>query len=138
MAQNEQISMFQMLDTYETPEIPPEEQKKGMKGWIIERSGIFLIENGFDHDWRGVCTRQIVFEEDTRPDRKAFGGWFQAAKTIKGPYHGWYGGLHKIFRKRPSWADCLKYMAETRKKGDPETVGYYEIIGDWNGKKYEY
>jgi hypothetical protein len=134
----QQISMFAMLDAYETPEIPPDEQKKGGKGWIIECSGIFLKKNGFDHDHRGVCTRQVILEKDTRPDPKAWDGWFQAGHTIKGPYHGWYGPVHRIFRQRPTWSDCLKYMADTRLEGEPEEVGYYEVIGDWNGAKYEY
>ena len=29
---SEQISIFSLIDEYETPIIPPEEQKKGMKG----------------------------------------------------------------------------------------------------------
>lgn len=133
-----QISMFEMLNEYETPVIPPEEQKKGTKGWIIECSGIFLMKNGFDHDWRGVCTRPVILEKDTVPDKRSYRGWFQAARTTKGPYHGWYGGLHRIFRTRPSWADCLKHMAEVRREDEPEEVGYYEIIGDWRGEKTEY
>lgn len=133
-----QISMFDMLDEYETPEIPPEEQKKGMKGWIIECSGIFLMKNGYDHDHRGVCTRPVELEEDTKPDRRAHDGWFQAGRTTKGPYHGWYGPLHRIFRKRPSWTDCLKYMADTRRKDEPEEVRYYEVLGNWDGSKNEY
>ena len=131
-----QISMFDMLDQYETPEIQPEEQKKGVKGWIIEGSGIFLRENGFDHDWRGVCTRPIIFEKDTYKDRQ--GRWCQWAHTTKGPHAGWCGGMKRIFRDRPSWADCLKWAAETRHKSDPEEVGYYEIVGDWSGAKYEW
>lgn len=130
--------MLSLLDAYETPEIPPEEQKKGTRGWIIECSGIFLRKNGFDHDWRGVCTRPVELEKDTTPDRRSRSGWFQAGRTTKGPHHGWYGPLHRIFRKRPSWADCLKYMADDRMKDDPEEVGYYEIIGLWDGAKYEY
>lgn len=134
----EQISIFSVLDAYETPEIPPEEQKAGMKGWIIECSGIFLKKNGHDHDWRGVCTRPIILEEDTVPDKGAYSGWFQAGRTTRGPYHGWYGGLYRISRKRPTWSDCLKYMAERRLKDEPEDVRYYEIIGDWQDAKYEY
>ena len=127
-----------MLDLYETTEIPPEEQKKGMKGWIIECSGIFLVKNGHSHDHRGVCTRPIIFEEDTRKDPKAYSGWHQAAKTTKGPHHGWYGGIHRVFRDRPSWADCIKYMKDIKKKEDPAEVEYYEIIGDWSRVKREY
>ena len=134
----EQISMTALLDSYETPEIPPEEQKAGMKGWIIECSGIFLVKNGSDRDWRGVCTRPVIIEKDTTPDKRAYSGWHQAARTLKGPYMGWYGGLRTIFARRPSWSDCLKYMRDTKKKDDPEEVRYYEIIGAWNGIKCEY
>ena len=78
--------MLALLDTYGTPEIPPEEQKKGMRGWIIEWSGTFLRENGYSYDSRGVCTRQIILEADTKPDRKAYDRWFQAGRTLKAPY----------------------------------------------------
>ena len=138
MKKQQQISIFSMLDSYETPEIPPEEQKKGMKGWIIECSGIFLVKNGCSHNYRGVCTRPIVFEQDTRRDLKVHSGWFQAAVTTKGPYSGWYGPLKRIFRERPTWGDCLKYMKDIREEEDPIEVEYYEIIGSWNGVKTEY
>ena len=131
-----QISMFDMLDQYETPEIPPEMQKEGTKGWIIVNSGIFLRENGFDHDWRGVCTRPIIFEKDTYKDRQ--GRWCQWAHTTKGPYSGWCGPFKRVFKARPSWSDCKKHAADTRSKSDPEEVGYYEVLGDWNGAKYEW
>lgn len=130
-----QMSVFAMLDSYETPEIPPEEQKAGMRGWIIECSGIFLRRNGYDHDSRGVCTRPIEFTEDTKKDAKAYDGWCQAARTIKGPHHEWLGPLYKVFRRRPTWNDCLKFMADTKREGDPEEVEYYEIIGMWEGVK---
>ena len=136
MAMEIQISIFDMLDQYETPEIPPKEQKKGVKGWVIEWSGLFLRENGYDHDWHGVCTRQIILEQDTRKDKD--GRWVQAAHTIKGPFGGWYGQLHRVFSQRPSWADCLRWAAENRCKDDPDEVGYYEVLGDWTGAKYEW
>ena len=131
-----QISMFDMLDQYEAPEIPPEAQKKGGKGWIIERSGTFLRKNGFDHDWRGVCTRPIIFERDTYKDKR--GRWCQWAHTTKGPFAGWYGGFKRVFASRPSWADCLKFAQDTKEKDDPDQVGYYEVNGDWSGAKYEW
>ena len=40
----QQLSMFDLIGT---PVIPLEAQKKGMRGWIIDISGIFLRENGF-------------------------------------------------------------------------------------------
>ena len=130
--------MLALLDTYDTPEIPPEEQKKGMRGWIIEWSGTFLRENGYSYDSRGVCTRQIILEADTKPDRKAYDRWFQAGRTLKAPYHGWYGPFHRIFKQRPTWSDRLKYMSGIRERDDPEKVEYYEIIGNWDRVKHEY
>lgn len=128
----QQISMFQMLDEYETQQIPPDKQKKGMKGWIIEISGIFLKENGYKDDWTGVETRPIIFDEDTRKDRDGF--TCQQAHTIKGPHQGWLARPQMIFIERPSWADCLKYGRDVaHKKGYPEEIRFYSLDGDWNG-----
>ena len=125
-----QISMFEIMDQYETPVIPVEEQKKGVKGWIIELNGIFLRENGFKEDWRGVCTRPVVFEKDTKKDSH---GWWQYCHTTKGPSRGWMGSPRTVYRKRPTWNDCLKYARENGSKDDPKDVRYYERRGDWTG-----
>ncbi len=93
-----QLSMFELLDQYETPTIPIEEQKKGVKGWIIELSGIFLKKNGFKEDWRGVETRPVIFNEDTHKDRH---GWWQSCETTKGPSSGWVASPRMVFRTRP-------------------------------------
>lgn len=128
----QQVSMFQMLDEYETPQIPLDEQKKGMRGWIIEISVICLKENGYKEEWTGVETRPIVFEKDTHKDRDGF--TWQYAQTTKGPHHGWSSGPKTVFSKRPSWADCLKYGREKAKKqGYPEDIRFYSRDGDWNG-----
>ncbi len=124
-----QISMFEILDQYETPTIPIEEQKKGVNGWIIELSGIFLRENGFKEDWRGVETRPVIFKDDTKKDSS---GWWQHCETTKGPSHGWMGSVHMIFRQRPTWNDCLKYAKENGHKDDPTDVRYYGRRGDWS------
>lgn len=126
----EQISFFSLLDEYETPIIPPEEQKQGTKGWIIQFNGIFLRENGFDHDRVGVETRPIVLESDTW---KKNGIWEQNAATTKGPWCGWYGQYKTIFRTRPTWQDCLLWARENHKSYMPETVEYYSQTGDWHG-----
>ena len=126
----EQISIFSLMDEYETPIIPPEEQKKGTEGWIIQYSGIFLRENGFDHDRMGIETRPVVLEEDTR---KRGGTLAQAAHTTKGPHSGWYGHYKTIFRKRPTWQDCLHWAHENHESYMPEAVEYYSQTGDWHG-----
>ena len=126
----EQISFFSLLDEYETPIIPPEEQKKGMKGWIIQFSAILLVENGYDHDRTCVETRPVVFESDTW---KKNGTWKQDAVTTKGPCGGWYGPYKTIFRSRPTWQDCLLWARENHKSYMPEAVEYYSQTGDWHG-----
>lgn len=132
MTNRDQISIFSMMDEYETPEIPLNEQTKGTKGWIIDISVICLKKNGCKEDWTGVETRPVVFLRDTHKDRDGF--TWQHCETTKGPYCGWSHRPEKIFRKRPSWADCLKYgREEARKKGYPEDIRFYSRDGDWNG-----
>ena len=126
-----QISMFSILDEYETPFIPVEEQKKGVKGWIINFSGIFLRENGFKEDWHGVETRQIVFNADTKKDK--YGKMWQDAKTIKGPSMGWMGSVKPVFKTRLTWNDCLTWARKNMHKDDPEDVRYFSHKGDWTG-----
>lgn len=120
-----QISMFELMDEYETPQLPPAKQKAGTIAWIIEFSGIFLRENG---EWHGVCTRPVILEEDTDEADK-----HSAAHTIKGSHQGWYGGLRQLFARRPTWNDCLRWARENQRKGDPEEVRYYDQDGNWNG-----
>ena len=118
------------FDLIKTPLIPPEEQKKGVKGWIIEFSGLFLKENGFKEDWHGVRTVLVMFERDTKQDTN--GNWHQMAKAIKGPIMGWCGGTRPVYRKRPTWTECLQYAEEHKGKGDPVDVRYYDRTGDWS------
>ncbi len=126
---NIQISMFEMLDQYETPEIPINEQKRGTKGWIIELTGLFLRENGFKEDWRGVATRPMVFTENTHKDRDGY--WWQCGETTKGPSIGWCGSVHKVFRSRPTWNDCVKFAKENGRRDDPKDIRYFDRTGDW-------
>lgn len=125
-----QLSMFELLDQYETPTIPIEEQKKGVKGWIIQLSGIFLKENGFKEDWRGVETRPVIFKADTHKDKN--GRLWQDCNTTKGPSSGWVGTPRMVFRTRPTWNDCLRFARENGSKDDPKDVRYYGRRGDWS------
>lgn len=132
MITENQISIFSILDEYETPQIPLEEQREGARGWIIEISVICLKENGYETEWTGVETRPVIFLRDTRKDRDGF--TWQYCETTKGPHHGWSSGPKRIFRKRPSWTDCMKYGREkARKEGYPEDIRFYSRDGNWNG-----
>lgn len=122
-----QISIFDLLDEYKTPTIPAEEQKKGVKGWIMEISAICLRENGFKEDYVTVCTRPVVFKEDTRESRD---GWWQAAETTYGPSTGWYGSLREVYRKRPTWQECAEYAQ--RKHPEISDIRYSERNGNWD------
>jgi len=122
-----QISMFELLGMTETPEIPLAEQKKGRRGWIIEISAICPKKNGFKEDMTYVCTRPVIFEEDTR---ERHDGWWQRVRTTYGPYHGWSASPHKVYAKRPTWDECLKFAEQNR-----DTIGrikYMERDGNWN------
>jgi len=129
-----QMSMFEMLGETGTPVIPAEAQKAGRRGWIIEISGIWLKENGFREDAIAVCTRPIVFEEDTRKDE--LGRVRQHAKTTYGPAGGWFGGEEKVYARRPTWAECVQYARERRSY--PAQVVYYERNGSFENPVYEY
>ena len=122
-----QISMFELLGMTGTPEIPLAEQKKGRRGWIIEISAICPKENGFKEDMTYVCTRPVIFEEDTMERRD---GWWQRVRTTHGPVHGWSASPVKVYAKRPTWDECLKFAEQ-----DKDTIGrieYAERDGDWN------
>lgn len=129
----EQLSMFDLLGIG-TPVIPLKDQKKGMKGWVIDISAIMLRENGFPEDVTGVCTQPVMFQEDSRKDRD--GRWFQAARSIHGIHHGWYGPVYTVYAKRPTWEECVAYAHE--RKGLPEKVVYYERSADFNTVIREY
>lgn len=126
-----QISMFSLLDEYETPMIPIEEQKKGVKGWIIDISCICLRKNGCKDDWTGVETRPVILLSDTHEDKDGF--MWQHVQTTKGPYSGWNKAPERIFRKRPTWDDCLKWARQHMSKSDPREIRFYSRDGNWNG-----
>lgn len=112
----EQISFLGQFGATVTPDIPPEKQKKGMKGWVIEITGNYLVKNGFAENAVGVTVRRVELLGDTKHDRR---GWWQNARAIdhcKGD--GWYGGCYTIYAKKPTWAECEEYV-RTHHKGEP-------------------
>lgn len=125
-----QMNMFEMLGEDLTPEIPFEEQKRGMKGWVIELQGIFTKENGFKKDMVGVTTKQVVLKADsyTRHNRTLDREekWQNAESTGVGGCRGdgWVGSPQKLYARRPTWRECMEYVKKNH-KGDPYE---YEIV----------
>ena len=112
-----QISMFSLLDEWETPELPIPERNKGVKAWVIEVAGITnsLKNNAPIRFWL-VRPRQVMFTNNARRDPKAYSGWFTAAESVRGQYFGWYGGIGKkhVFIREPTWNDMVKYTREQK------------------------
>ena len=69
----------------------------------------------------GVCTQPVRFQEDSRKD-------FQAAETIHGSFHGWYGPIKTVYAKRPTWEECVEYARKDKRR--PEKGVYYEKTYD--------
>ena len=126
---DEQLNMFGMLGMDETPEIPFEEQKKGRKGWVIEISGVFLVENGFKENMVGVTTHAVQFVQDSTKDK--YGRISQYANRIKPHDGGWWGPNYPVYVSRPSLEECIEYGR--KKYTVPEKVVYYERNSDLNG-----
>lgn len=110
----DQISMFEMLGMDETPEIPPEQQKKGTKGWVIEIEAVFKTENGYKKNAIGVTTKRVQLRKDTVRDR--YGLW-QCADTIEDGCRGdgWSGSCRKLYTVRPTWRELQEFVRERYK-----------------------
>lgn len=111
-----QISIYEMLGMDDTPEIPFEKQKQGMKGWVIEIGAVFLKENGFKKDMVGVTTVRVILERDSNTDSRGRRG--QYAHVIEGGCKGdgWYGQVKKLYARRPTWRECVEYARQKYKE----------------------
>jgi len=120
---NNQISMFELLGLDDTPEIPVDRQKKGVKGWVIEIAADFLPENGYRQHVVGVTTKCVILEEDTRPDSR--GSLWQSAHVVKDGCNGdgWMGTPRKLYDGRPTWRELQEYV-KTHYRGETP----YEIV----------
>ena len=131
---NSQISMFELLDEWDTALLPIEKQKKGTKAWIIEVTGIFEKENGFTEDYITVGTRPIVFRQDTYKrqnrtlDREEI---WQNVDSTHGPYRGWVGYEKLIFCKRPTWNDCIRYGRQEHREAKDIRYGERTYDFEW-------
>ena len=114
----EQISMFGMLDEWETPVLPIEQRNKDVKAWVIEAIG---TKNSIAMDapiaYWAVRARRVMFTVDAKRDLKAYSKWCTGAESCDGKnYFGWLGGLghEPIFSKRPSYSDMEKFVRMRR------------------------
>jgi len=112
---NDQISMFELLGMDETPEIPVEQQKKGVKGWVIETNCLFTVENGFSRNAVGVTTAKVILKQDTRKDKF---GICQHAEVCEDGCRGdgWIGYCRKLYAVRPTWRELVEYARERYKE----------------------
>lgn len=120
-----QISMYELLNIDETPEIPFEKQKKGVKGWVIRIHGIFPRSNGWPKDMVGVTTFRVILERDSDTDRH---GRWQYAHCIEGGCKGdgWMGTPYKLYAKRPTWKELQEYVRRNCREPYDEIVFTYK------------
>ena len=114
----EQVTMFGLLDGYETPQLAVKYRNQGVKAWVIEAAA---WKESLKPDapilYWGVRARRVEFIENAKPDKLAYSGWFTAAESCDGMAHfGWYGGLghEPVFEERPTFADMEKYVKRRR------------------------
>ena len=114
----EQVTMFGLLDGYETPQLAVKYRNRGVKAWVIEAAA---WKESLKPDvpilYWGVRARRVEFIENAKPDNRAYSGWFTAADSCDGKQHfGWYGGLghEPVFEERPTFADMEKYVKRRR------------------------
>ena len=109
----EQVSMFTLVEEYETKQIPPKERKKDVKGWTIEAFPVGELGTDRIRYW---VTRpcRIIFERDSRWDEH-YQRWDTFGHSL-GRYWGWYGGHGKmpVFISKPSHGDCFLYVKRRR------------------------
>lgn len=109
-----QISMFEMLGLDETPTIPFEKQKKGVKGWVIEIAGLYTKENGNKENTVGVTTVRVILDSDSETDSR---GQWQYAHVIEDGCKGdgWIGSPETLYERRPTWRELQNYAREKYK-----------------------
>lgn len=125
MKDAEQVSMFTLVEQYETPQLPPEERKKDVKAWTIEA---FAMAKGWDTDeiaYWVVRPRRIVFIRDSRWDSH-YQCWDTFGDSLGGNYWGWYGGHGSmpVFIKKPSHWDCFLFVKRKREYRPGQEIRY--------------
>ena len=111
-----QISIFDLLEMDVTQEIPFEDQKEGVKGWVIEIGAVLLTRNGYRKNMLGVTTYRVILKRDSHTDRDGF-RW-QSAWAIEDMTKGcgWSGRPKKLYAKRPTWGELQRYARDHAKE----------------------
>ena len=113
---NGQMSIFQILDQYETERLPYEACKADVIAWTIECAA---ITNSWDTaapvQFIAARPRKIKFKADSRKDQY---GWSLFYDSVGGPgeYFGGWGSRCDVFVTRPTDADCERYAREHYKR----------------------
>lgn len=110
-----QISIFQMMDQYETERLPYKACKAGVIAWTIECAA---INNSWDTAapvlWITAKPRKIRFKRDSERDQY---GWCTYYDSIdSGDYFGGWGSRVDAFAAKPTLADCERYAREHYKR----------------------
>lgn len=111
-----QISIFQMMNQYETERLPYEACKEGVVAWTIECAA---INNSWDTNapvqYIAARPRKIRFKKDSEKDKW---GWCLFYDSVGGPgeYFGGWGSRCDVFATRPSDADCERYARDHYRK----------------------
>ena len=107
-----QLSIFGMMDQYESPRLPYEACKAGVMAWVIECAA---ITNSWDTaapvKYLTARPRKILFKRDSHEDPY---GWCIYYDSVGGPgeYFGSWGARTDVFASRPTDADCERYARE--------------------------
>lgn len=107
-----QLSIFQVLDEYETPKLPFEACKEGVMAWVIECAA---ITNSWDTaapvQYITARPRMIRFKRDSDRDQYGWNLYYDSAGG-PGEYFGSWGARTDVFASRPTEADCERYARE--------------------------
>jgi hypothetical protein len=116
MQKAEQVTVFDLLEGFRTPLMPPEQMKPGVKAWVIEAAG---ITNSMDWDapilfWK-VRPRRVQFKRVPRFSEK-WQKWETGADSCDHKnFFGWSGYVRDpTFTRRPCFADQVKYVEQQR------------------------
>lgn len=110
-----QISIFQIMDQYETERLPYEACKAGVIAWTIECAA---ITNSWDAAapvlYITAKPRKIRFKRDSEMDKW---GWCTYYDSIdSGNYFGGWGSRVDAFAAKPTVSDCERYAREHYRK----------------------
>ena len=80
----EQVTMFGLLDGYETPQLAVKYRNQGVKAWVIEAAA---WKESLKPDapilYWGVRARRVEFQENAKPDKESASGWWYGKTSFR-------------------------------------------------------